>query len=476
MSTGPILQNSISYDQILTKTDWIVFTLVLLSTYLFVFIGHKLKKKTHQKEHANNVVEILLMGRELTLPFFIATLVATWYGGIFGVTQISFEKGIFNFVTQGAFWYVTYILFALFLVNKITAYEAVTLPELVGKMFGPKSKKLSSWFNLLNVLPIAYVISVGLFLQTLFGGDLTVMSSLGVLFVMTYSIGGGFRAIVFSDFFQFFIMCSSVALVVLVSAYKYGTLDYLYSNLPATHFDPMGGESFLTTAVWGFIALSTLVDPNFYHRCFAAKSTEVAKKGILISTVVWFLFDICTTAGGLYARAALPNAPSNKAYLIYALQILPEGFRGFMMAGILTTVISTIDSFLFVAGTTVSYDMLPEQWKNKPIAHHLGVAVVGGISLIISFFFEGNIKEVWKTLGSFAAACLLIPMVIGHIIPQKISDNDFVFSSIMAVLTMTYWRHTEHTGIWLQVDALYIGLATSLSLLTALQVKNRMFS
>jgi SSS family solute:Na+ symporter len=200
MSTGPILQNSISYDQILTKTDWIVFTLVLLSTYLFVFIGHKLKKKTEQKEEANNVVEILLMGRELTLPFFIATLVATWYGGIFGVTQISFEKGIFNFVTQGAFWYVTYIIFALFLVKKITAYEAVTLPELVGKMFGPKSQKLSSWFNLLNVLPIAYVISVGLFLQTLFGGDLTVMSSLGVLFVMTYSIGGGFRAIVFSDF------------------------------------------------------------------------------------------------------------------------------------------------------------------------------------------------------------------------------------------------------------------------------------
>ncbi|MFZ4714677.1 MAG: sodium:solute symporter family protein [Bacteriovoracaceae bacterium] len=474
--SGPILQNSISYDQILTPLDWVVFTLVLLSTYLFVYLGHKLRKKTADKEKAESVVEILLMGRQLTLPFFIATLVATWYGGIFGVTQISFEKGIFNFITQGAFWYLTYIIFALFLVKKINAYEAMTLPELVGKMFGPKSQKLSSWFNLLNVLPIAYVISVGLFLQTLFGGNLTVMSALGVLFVMTYSIGGGFRAIVFSDFFQFFIMCSSVALVVIVSAFKFGTLDYLYAHLPATHFDPMGGESLLTTMVWGFIALSTLVDPNFYHRCFAAESSEVAKKGILLSTVVWFLFDICTTAGGLYAKAAIPDAPSNKAYLIYALQILPEGLRGFMMAGLLTTVISTIDSFLFIAGTTVSYDILPSKWKNKPVVHHMGVAVVGAISILISYFFEGNIKEVWKTLGSFAAACLLIPMVMGHILPKRISDNDFVFSSILAVITMTYWRHTEHTGVWLELDALYIGLFTSLSTLLLLQAKKRMFS
>ena len=92
------------------------------------------------------------MGRQLTLPLFVATLVATWYGGIFGVTQIAFEKGIYNFITQGVFWYFTYIIFALFMVTKIRKFHAVTLPEMMGRLFGPKSEKLSAIFNFFNTL------------------------------------------------------------------------------------------------------------------------------------------------------------------------------------------------------------------------------------------------------------------------------------------------------------------------------------
>jgi len=45
---------------------------------------------------------------------FVGTLVATWYGGIFGVTFIAFEKGLYNFLTQGVFWYIAYLIFACF--------------------------------------------------------------------------------------------------------------------------------------------------------------------------------------------------------------------------------------------------------------------------------------------------------------------------------------------------------------------------
>ena len=141
---------------LITTLDWIVFSTVLVLTILAVIYGHLLKNKGEE----NTPLEVLLMGRQLTLPMFIATLVATWYGGIFGVTAIAFEKGIFNFVTQGFFWYVTYLLFAFFLVDKIANYKALTLPDMIEKMFGTKSAKLAAIFNLFNVLPIAYVISL----------------------------------------------------------------------------------------------------------------------------------------------------------------------------------------------------------------------------------------------------------------------------------------------------------------------------
>jgi SSS family solute:Na+ symporter len=96
--------------EILTPLDWTIFVLVLALTLLAVLWGHIAAKKSHADQ--NSPLELLLMGRRLTLPLFVTSLVATWYCGIFGVTALTFERGVFNFVTQGAFWYATYFIFA----------------------------------------------------------------------------------------------------------------------------------------------------------------------------------------------------------------------------------------------------------------------------------------------------------------------------------------------------------------------------
>ncbi len=442
----------------LTNEDWIVFTIVFVITIGAVVYGNKLRSKQRITDQKTSFLDTLLMGRTLTLPMFIGTLVATWYGGIFGVTQIAFEKGIYNFLTQGIFWYVTYIIFALWIVGRCRKDGAVTLPELVGKMFGPKAAKLSAVFTFFNVLPIAYAISLGLFLQLLWGGELWVMIALGVSLAVAYSFYGGFRAVVFSDLVQFFVMCSGVILVFIFSMTTFGGMDFLQTKLPSAHFSFTGGQGILTTMVWGFIALSTLVDPNFYQRCFAASSTKVARRGILLSTVIWLFFDICTTAGGMYAAAVIPKAASNQAYMLYSMQLLPNGLRGFFLAGILATILSTLDSYLFTAGTTISYDLVPKKWRGKVRLQHLGVVVVGVLAILLANMFEGNIRMVWKTLGSYSAACLLLPVMIGYCWPNKISDWQFVFMSILGVIFTTYWRNTEHQGFWQNVDDLYIGI------------------
>ena len=63
--------------------DWLVFWLILALTFAAVWYGQRLLRR--QGESQNSALEILLMGRGLTLPLFVPTLVATWYGGIFGV-------------------------------------------------------------------------------------------------------------------------------------------------------------------------------------------------------------------------------------------------------------------------------------------------------------------------------------------------------------------------------------------------------
>ncbi len=447
--------------------DWLVFAVIIGITLGAVVLGEYRKRTTLANvDEETRLLDILLMGRRLTLPMFIATLVATWYGGIFGVTEMAFEYGIYNFVTQGVFWYAAYIIFALFIVHRVRRYQAVTLPDLVSRMFGPKSGRLSAVFNLFNVLPIAYVISVGLLLQILFGGPLWLTMSIGVVFVLMYAMWGGLRAVVFSDIVQFFVMCFAVLLVVILSVTQFGGLSFLREQLPETHFSITGGQSWGTLVVWGIVALSTLVDPNFYQRCFAADSTRTAKAGILLSTVVWFFFDICTTLGGMYAFALIPEAASGHAYLIYAVQLLPDGWRGFMLAGVAATILSTLDSYLFLAGTTVSYDLVPKRFRGRVALHHLGMIVSGIAAVVLGVAFEGNIMQVWKTLGSYMAACLLLPMMIGYFWPGRIADNQFVFASLLGAAGTTIWRFTEQTGFWANVDSLYAGaLCTGIGLI-----------
>ncbi len=445
----------------LNRLDWILFLLCLLLSFISLAYGHFRKK-----QQGNSLLDYLVMGRQLTTPLFVATLVSTWYGGIFGVTQISFESGIYNFVTQGLFWYVSYIVFALFLVDRISQYKAITLPNLIEKMFGPRSAKLAAWMNFFNVLPIAYVISLGLFLQVLFGGSLLLWTSIGAFVVVLYSAKGGLRSVVYTDIVQFVIMVLAVISVIAFSVFEYGGIGYLRSNLPESHFSPTGGNSLATTLVWGFIALSTLVDPNFYQRVFSAKSSRVAKRGILISTLVWFVFDICTTLGGMYARAAMPEVDASQSYLLYSMQVLPAGFRGFLLAGVLATVLSTLDSYLFLAGATLSYDLAPEKYKNKSWPKTLAVFVVACLAIALSNFFEGDIELVWKTLGSYSAACLLFPVLMGYLFVGRISDNSFFFSCLYGILGTTFWKLSPLKGFWQNVDALYVGvLCTSISLL-----------
>ncbi len=452
---------TVSYFHI---ADWCVFFGVLAATVAAAVYGNRrLKRKQHEK--TMSVLDYLLMGRQLTLPLFVATLVATWYGGIFGVNEITFNYGIYNFVTQGVFWYIAYLIFAFFIAEKVARYQSMTLPDLTRQMFGQRSATVAALFTFFYITPVAYVLSLGMFLHMVFGIGILPGMALGTLFTGLYTAWGGFRSVVFSDLVQFFVMCNAVLLVAVFSVGTFGGLDFLKAHLPASHFTLTGGNSWLNTLIWGFIALATLIDPSFYQRCFAAKNPNVVKKGVLISTFIWFCFDLCTTTGSLYARALLPDAEPGQAYFFYAIQLLPVGLRGFFVAGILAIILSTLNSFLFIASNTLSFDLLRSRFKNVVLSNRISIFAVGILAILMAHLFHGSFKEIWLVLGSYFSACLLVPILMGYLSPGRISDNLFVFSSLASAVAMTAWRFVRKHEILEAVDPFYIGVATGLIIL-----------
>ena len=137
------------------------------------------------------------------------------------------------------------------------------------------------------------------------------------------------------------------------------SLARLTTGLPADHLTWHGGNPIGYIATWYVIALATLVEPAFYQRCYAAKNASIARNGILVSIGCWAVFDFLTTTCGLYARAILPDlADPVSSYPALALEVLPAGLLGLFALALLSTVMSTVDSYSFVAASTFGKDIM----------------------------------------------------------------------------------------------------------------------
>ena len=72
--------------------------------------------------------ELILGGRMLTLPAFVASLVSTWYGGILGVGEYSYLYGLSNWLVFGLPYYLAAAVFAIFLARKARDSMVLTIP------------------------------------------------------------------------------------------------------------------------------------------------------------------------------------------------------------------------------------------------------------------------------------------------------------------------------------------------------------
>jgi SSS family solute:Na+ symporter len=136
-----------------------------------------------------------------------------------------------------------------------------------------------------------------------------------------------------------------------------------------------------------------------------------------------------------------------------------------MLAGILATILSTLDSYLFNAATCLSYDLMKLKNQFKIWHHHIALIFVALLSVFIGEFFDGKIVDVWKTLGSFSAASLLIPMMLAQVSPGSISENRFISTVLASASGIIAWRILNSFYQLYPLDEFYIGLGISTILL-----------
>lgn len=438
-------------------------SLVVIYFLILFILGFAFARKSLDE---NNY---MLAARKLTLPAFIMTLVTTWYGAILGVGEFVFGYGVVAWVTQGFFWYLVYFLFAFLLSKKIHDSGHLTIADQLREKIGGKTAKLGAIITYIMTTPAPYVLSLGVLLNFLFEFNLIISVIIGFVISAVYVWYGGFRAVVRTDILQFVLMFLGFGLLLVLSVMKFGGWEFLTGNLPPSHLSLTGELSIQTIFVWGLIAFWTLVDPNFYQRCYAAKDGGTAKKGILISIVFWFIFDMLTLSTGLYARAAFPEAAPMFSYLTLSGAVMPIFIKGLFVITLLSIIMSTIDSFLFSSSSIMASDFLKKKFENFSLKKLTRVSIIITlvISLILVAVFQSIIGIIYA-VGTVGVSALLLPMLLALFGKRKILDKSILYSMIISILISSYWLVEG----WLQaqygwpvyrwnLEPMYVGILAS---------------
>lgn len=434
----------------MSTIDWLI---VVIYFCALIGIGWK-----NRGAFSGTATQTLLGGRALTLPAFVATMVTTWYGGILGVGEYSYQYGISNWLVFGLPYYLGALTFALYLAKPARRAKVLSIPERIRARFGDKSALFAALLVFITSAPTAYILILGILGRFFLGVDIITGALIAAALSLVYVFFGGFKAVVQTDKLQFLMMFGGFAALFALLFAEHGFLDFLKTQLPSTHLTWHGGATFGYIASWYVIAQGALVEPTFHQRCFAAKNESVAKRGLLISIGFWALFDFLTTFCGLYAKALLPDlADPALAFPTLAVATLPPVLLGLFVTGLLAVVMSTIDSYSFLAAVTFSYDIalpLLKQKVDRLRAYTLfGLVLSTAVALLFSLVFE-SIIEVWREFGSVIVSALLLPLLWAFLSDQrraKISDSAGLIWIIAPTILSTGWiayRHIHESGAY----------------------------
>lgn len=422
-------------------------------------------------ERASEAEEYLLAGRRLTLPLFVATLVATWYGAIIGVGEFVHRYGVVAWLCVGVPYYLVAFVFAFAIAGRIRASQTLTIPQQMCLLYGQQAGRIAALVMLLITIPASYLLMLATLLQAITGWSLEIALVVGALFSVAYLYTGGFRADVLTNALQFVLMYAGFAVLLGFCVQRWGSPLQMWQALPPAHRSVPGLLGWSGIAVWFLIALQTFVDPSFYQRCAAARSVRTARMGIAISVLFWLLFDAISITTALYARAFVPTEPLN-TYPALAEAVLPVGWKGVFVVALFAAVMSTLESYAFLSAATVGHDLLSEipGLKGRYSVRRLtqiGLLLTMGMGIGMAGLIPSAVELIVRT-ASLAVPALLFPFVFGYTQRFRLPKNRVAPLMGLTTLSAAVWMLLGELrllpGTWHVVQPAFVGLVVGLGI------------
>ena len=148
-----------------------------------------------------------------------------------------------------------------------------------------------------------------------------------------------------------------------------------------------------------------------------------------------------TTIAGLYSRALLTDVNPVMAFPMLGEKVLPPFYLGLFIVGLLATVMSTLDSTIFLSAVTFGRDLLWRIRRKSNLTKYTKIGMV--ISLLFSTILVvllPSVVKMWYTIGSVVIPALILPVLITFSKIRKYFNDTTMMSSIfLSFITSVIW-------------------------------------
>ena len=373
--------------------------------------------------------------------------------------------------------------------------EMFTAYELIGRRFGPSTRKLTAGtFLVLRALAESVrVFAISMVISIVLGtGDLASIALI-VCLTLFYTFEGGMTAVIWTDVIQMFLYIAGalVSFAVILqhipggwqevwsvagAAGKFQVFDFhlgpaaVFFSRPYTFWAGLIGGCFLTTASHG-------TEQLMVQRLLAARSQGESRAALLGSWVVIFtqfslflligvtLYVFYTTTG------QKPPSPADRIYPDFVWRYLPPGVAGMVVAAILAAAMSNLSAALNALSSTTIMDfyrpIAVRRGAEHPESHYLklarGATVAWGAALLVIGYIArqwGSVLEAGLSIASVIYGSLLGVFLLG-VLTRRARERSAVIGMMAGLAVMIFVKgFTTIAWTW------YVVIGTSVTFLT----------
>ena len=464
-----------------------IYIILTIGLYLLgmLLIGVYYSKKT------SNSSDFYLGGRTLgplvTAMSAEASDMSSWL--LMGLPGLAYLTGVANAAWTGIGLAIGTYVNWLVVAKRIRTYshhlDAITIPDFFSKRYHD-DKNIINFVSavIIIIFFIPYTASgfaaCGKLFSSLFGVDYFVAMIISAAVIVGYTTLGGFLAASTTDLVQSIIMTMALVVIMTFGISKAGGIDAVVENANSlagyfsfvkTHVPETGGMgnynlfSTLSTLAWG---LGYFGMPHILLRFMAIQdkqklslSRRIATIWVLISLTIAILIGIvgnAMTANGVID--ALESSKSETIIIEIASSLSNHGIlaaliSGLILAGILAATMSTADSQLLAASSSVSQNIFQDFFKIKMdekksmLISRLTVVFISLIGIIIAYNPDSSVFEIvsfaWAGFGATFA-----PVVLCALFWRRSNKTGVLAGMFVGAVTIFVWKYAIRPmgGFW----------------------------